>query len=757
NDQGALTSVTDPSGRVTRWTRDRAGRITSETRSGAMTRYERDERGLVTSITGPSGALTRLIRNSDGYIVAIVGAAGGRIAIERYAGGLPMSVTTPGGGRWSIGVDLLGRPDLIEDPTGRTVLLRRGPLGRLAQIQDSRFGTTKLKRGLGGALNGIEDPAGRLWGLVRDMAGRVVKVQLPGERSVRLDRDILGEISTIDDGNPIRVVRDGAGLPTEAGALAWRWSSAGMLSGVVSPLLDLSLRHDASGRVESVESADGSLWLRLSRDFAGRVVAFEGAEGVITLQRDLAGEIVVESDGDVEQTLIRGPSGHVERLSTARGTWRWLRDATGHLLRAIGPRELSLGLVRDDAGRVTLSRLSTGALLHRRWLESGGVLERIEDLDGGQQRERLTTFDSAGRIVLQQDIRGQSSRRSYGPDGELTAIVSDGGPIYLRNAEGSFGPGEAMMLFDEQGRLMEARPGDGPAAWGIAAGLLSAFWDPAGALRELVGDHGVIRLTHDAFGRLSSIEDLERGRWTLSYDVRGRLRAVSPPEAEPVSLLWSPEGHLLALGSQDLVHTPDSGGQLWSGEEGSGGAVWSQGEADTWRHGEAAQGWPRRTPDGHIALFEGGPLIGPDGAVEPVSRQATVKHPPTPWDPGARGREALWPEALLPTTPWHEPLELVRALGGIEELEQGTWSSCQGGEEGLGWPSEERTPPLGPAPGQLPMREDAITTALICATLPGGEPLEAGAVVDVLWRIEADLIDVPPEMLGAPVETRRRW
>lgn len=752
---GLMSRVTDPSGRAVRWEYDRAGRVTAEVRGGTVTRYIRDEAGRVVQIASPSGAVLRLSRDAGGYVVAITTPSGNEYAIERFAGGLPLRITDPAGGRWTFGLDLLGRPDLVEDPTGRTTAVTRNTLGRVDRIADSRFGVTLLKRGLAGELNAIEEPGGLQWGLVRDSLGRVMAVQLPDGRTVRLGRDILGEITSISDGAPITVGRDGAGRPVVAGGLSWQWSGGGVLQGVQSPLLDLRFLRDLSGRLEGIEAGGGALWLRLTRDFSGRIVRWEGAEGVITVRRDLNGAIV-EREGAGDLRLSRGPDGAVEKLVAEPGTWRWLRDAAGRVLRQLGPHELALGLVRDDAGRITLSRLSTGVLLHRRFVEAS-VLEHMEDFDGNALSEQLTALDRGGRIVEQQVLDGERIRRSYTPDGRLASIASAEGLVFTRTPEGSFGPGEAMTLNDGQGWLMEARPRAGVAAWGVAEGLLSAFWSEQGALEELVGERGMVRLQHDDFGRLSVVSDPSRGDWALSYDVRGRLRAVTPPDGETVPLLWSPEGDLLAIGERALVVSLPGGAQLWGTESGHGGALWMQGAAPFYRHGSLGQGWPRLTSSGQLALFEGGPLIDGHGAVEPLSGQPTVQPPPTPWAPGARGSAALRPDALMPTSLWHQPLQLMDALGGLaSSLSDEGWTRCPAGGDAAGWPDPAVVPPLGPAPGDLPLRDDPFTVALICALLPGGEAPGPGLMREILLHEESERIDVPLDMMEGTLDVWRR-
>ena len=744
---GRLTRLQDPTGRLVRWERDRAGRIDTETNAGAVTRYSRDAAGRVVAISSPTGAITRLTRDASGDVIAILDAAGNQISIERYPGGMPMRITDAVGGRWRVGLDLQGRPDLVEDPTGRSILLGRGPLGRLRRIEDSRYGVTDLKRGASGELNGITGPEGT-WGIVRDALGRPVTVREPSGRSWQLDRDILGEISRLTSGETFEIRRDSAGRPVEAGPMLWRWGATGLVE-VTGPGVAWQLGRDAAGRLERVVADGGAQWLQFTRDFRGAIVAWEGLDGVDEVSRDASGAIV--SSGDDTVRVGRGLRGAVERLTTPQGTWRWLRDAAGRVLRRLGPHELSLGFVRDDAGRVTLSRLSTGPLLRRRWVEAS-VLERVEDSRGQLIFEQLTAADRRGHVVQQQGLRDGTLRHSYDRDGRLSLVEGEQGALYSRTPEGSFGPGEAMALFDASGRLMEAQLTAGAPAWHVGQRTLSAFWSADGVLDELVGDQGMARLQHDSFGRLTEIAVLDEGAWRLGYDIRGRLRSVTPPDGGPIPLRWSPTGELLAIGDRAILFDAAGAAQVWATDGGAGGLTWLRGGTPGWRHGSLAQGWPRLLPSGAIEVFEGGPHITAEGAIEPISEVSTVTAPRVPW---AGGRAALLPDALRPSTPWHAPLGLLEAAGVLGPLDRGDWAMCPRGEEGGRWPDAVPHPPLGPSAGSLPISDDPITVALICSVLPGGSPLEADSLAVLLLEVEAEVVDVPAKMLDTVVTVRR--
>ena len=572
----------------------------------------------------------------------------------------------------------------------------------------------------------------------------MIQVSLPDERQIRVYRDILGEVSALQADEKIAIRRDSWGRPTSAGPLSWRWGSSGLV-GMQGPLLDVTFSRDTAGRLTGVQAGD--LWTRYSRDFQGGVIRLEGAEGLLTVLRDLSGQVVSE-EGPQLVSLTRSPTGLVSSINVGDRSWKRQPDAAGRPLQLTGPNGHRLGFIRDPAGRIILSRLASGALLLRRWL-SLSVLERIQDEHGDVIREVMTAFDHAGRITQQQGIGRLREERVYGPGGALQTIMTEEGPVFDRAGTTSFGPGEAMVLYDSAGRLLEARPSSLLPDWGIANEMLSAYWDPSGVLSELVGDAGVIRLHHDAFGRLSVVEELERGSWELSYDIRGRLWVVKPPDGPAVSLLWSPSGELLSIGERSLLYDQEGGVQLWTTAATSGSALWLHG-GYIWQQGELDQGWPRLTPDGHIALFKGGPLITPRGAIEPISGEPTLLRPSLLWSPRSSPRVAVDPGPLMPRSPWHAPLSLLGSLGAVQLDDGADWSSCPSKDSALPWPDPLVQPPLGPDPSWLPLREDPFTMALICAMVQQRLPLSSDWMRTVFLAEEADVVDIPLELLQAP-------
>lgn len=361
----------------------------------------------------------------------------------------------------------------------------------------------------------------------------------------------------------------------------------------------------------------------------------------------------------------------------------------------------------------------------------------------------MTVFDNAGRITQQQGLGRPREDRTYGPGGELRTILTEAGLIFERSGSTSFGPGEAMVLYEPSGRLLEARPATHLPDWGIASEMLSAYWSPSGLLSELVGDHGVIRLHHDAFGRLAEVEELDRGSWKLAYDIRGRLWKVTPPDGPVVSLLWSPSGELLSIGERALLYDLEGGVQAWATDAHGGSALWLRG-GYTWLQSASSQDWPRLTVDGHIALFKGGPTITSDGALEPISGLPTLLRTSMPWTLNGAPRAAMDPAPLMPQSVWHDVPSLLADLGVLTPIIGSDWAACPSLPSELPWPDPAVRPPLGPDPTWLPLREDPFTMALICAMVQQQLPLSQDWMRSVFLHEEAEAVDIPVRLLRAP-------
>jgi hypothetical protein len=166
---------------------------------------------------------------------------------------------------------------------------------------------------------------------------------------------------------------------------------------------------------------------------------------------------------------------------------------------------------------------------------------------------------------------------------------------------------------------------------------------------------------------------------------------------------------------------------------------------------------------GRLQLFPGGPLVGPEDALDPVSGLPTARPPgwlswsdPGWPDPTAQVRwpepdgasEVPWDPARWGTaTPWDDPFGLLVALGVLDPVLPGPWWTLEVPAAPLPWlPAdlEGRPSSLLPAPDALPIAEENLTARFLHAAL---RPREAPEVEEILRLLLADDLSFLPDTL----------
>ena len=763
--QGRLRSLTDPAGRRTAWERDAAGRVVAIDRGGGISRFERSTSGDLQKIVSPSGGSTSLGWDQAGGLVRIVDAVGGELRMVRAGRDALLSVVGRGGEAWSFATDLFGRTDRLVDPDRRVIALSRDAAGRLTGIEDSLWGRVRLDRRLDGQLVRVVDPEGRATGLVRDPAGRLRSVIRGDGQVIELERDAAGDLrEVLSSGGRIQIDRDAAGLPRSADGVTWGRDAAGRIRRLTDGGVELRFDRDPAGRISRIRGPGG--WqLAISRDRAGFVVGWRGTDGEIELSRDPAGRPSVERGGPESVQLQRDPRGLVEVATAGEARWRWLRDATGRVLRVVGPGSATLGVERDLLGRPRLLRFPDGSLQRLGW---AGALLSSELMDAAGQ------LLDATRWALRADGRPEwreeegSGRRTwrYDPADFLVAIEEEAGGAWSWTQGEVTGPGGATLLLDESGHLAEANPPMGPAAWRAGSRTIAIERDGVGRMSWIRGELDQTALHYDPIGRLEEIEVRGLGSWRLAWDARGRLARVEAPDGSLVRPLWTPTdratpgkggllltraaldpaGPLLARGSTEQIRVGGPGGWAVSERDGAVEILvrdpWGDPTRVLGEGGARLATSPGGLPELGVAgmagaagswqVFPGGPLIVGSRAFDPLSGEPIDGDLGLPWSPAGirteRRRTRLDPELWAPDSPWHDPVALLFALGAIPsfEGEDEAWSPGKAPDPAVGWLAaslDDARPPLGPAPWDLPLALDPMSQRWLAAAMgEGREP-----------------------------------
>ncbi len=853
---GRVVAIVDALGNELRIERRATGEpLRIAERTGASWRFEHDVFGRVERIADPADGRLDIRRNSGGAIVALIDLRRGRFDLARGTGGLLTRIQAPSGDRLELQHDALGRLSQLRQGEGSRVQVGRDALGEVVRLRAEpaeggaqvvvvrrdangaplSAGPVSWRRDASGRVVGIDGPGrrlrmaldatGRLLGartadwwlsLSRDGSGRVVQWS-GSDGVVDVRRDGAGRI--IEERVDLQAAPPGPGLPPAPDDDALPPEPVESAPAPVDDPLAAWLSGAAGPEEEGDTGAAGDTGapatdpLATERDHlgtwadelglsdpgqpAGEGLAEAGLEG-----EGSAGDLLgPQFPAERRVVLDRDLAGRVQRVRYDDDDWRIMRDAAGRMLRLTGPGGLAVGADRDDAGRVSLVRLARGALARLAWAEDDRVLV-FRGTDGVKLDSRLEELDALDRIG--RDSGGRFGARGWTRDGAGNPLVieSASGMAWSFGPAGSTGPDGEQLRFDADGRVVEARPPTGPAAWGVGAHVLSYAWSEASQLLQVAGELGAVAVLQDGLGRLRALHGERGEHWSLRYDARGRLSEVQRGGRRLHELVWAPvderaaglappqAGPAAGIEADDALLGSGPAGRhrwLWGpwgpavvrvgerlGEvmlDPAGMAWWSQGpDGPALRSSEQLRGYPEVAqelpaldlvgPAGSLQIFPGGPLMAPSAgpgtapagvALDPLSGQRIDGLSPWAWQPTPLFAEG--DVARLDPTPWRaqalwsEPLALLRALGEIEEPVDGRFVALPG--DGSPHPQlprglEQPEPPLGPPLQALPLDLDPLTEALLLAALPGGTAPDPDLAIRVLLADELDLPWLPP-------------
>lgn len=771
---GRVLAVVDPTGRRARWDYDERGHLLAAEAAGRTTRIERDDADRPTAIIDATGAMTQL-RWRDGRVYEVVDPAGSVVLIERGADGRPTGVVARGGGRFELQHGSDGLLRAVVDPVGRTLKIGRDSSGRVARVEQGDGGV-RLRRDGDGRITAV-DTLGQdavHTGLVRDASGRVKRV-LRADSTIVVDRDSAGEVQSVRlDRREVVVLRDARGRAVAAGPIEWHRDIVGRVVGVDGPGFSWDLTLDSVGALRRVRAGEGAsaLAVDVERDAAGRALAWRSGGSVVEVQRDAAGRTVVESVDGRTVRLTRGPRGLPQRLEAGRGTWRWSRGADGAVLRATGPDGAGIGVDRDDAGRVQLTRLPGGAIL-RRIFDGDLVLEALDDGRGTSLARHAWLPDIWGRPRWTQLDDAPRSMHRYDATGRRVAVELGEDAAWSFSPSMEQGPGGWVRALDELGRTTELMVGEQWPAWGAVGGAWAYVRDEAGRLASVNGADGAFTIVHDALQRMVLV-DSPAGTWSVDWDARGRPSSLSRPSGRS-ELIWPPspdvdgEWRPLATGADSAiawVHGPGVWG--WSAaEEGGGraaGGVGLPGLSGAYVEDPMGTMAVARTPSGGwdsgalapfdatggVQLFTGGPRLYVGGALEPAGAERTDGTLDWPWvvDDGHPRvmRSVIDPSGWSAEGPWGDPLALAVELG-VVDLPATTAGTL--GEPALTWlPASLDAPPVpaGPIPGAIDLdgELEPLVSRIVAHVQTGEGPVDWRVLTGPLVDADRELGWLPP-------------
>ncbi len=515
NANSDILSETDRRGKVWSWTYDHTGSVTSSRNPlNATTSIQYTNSSVVS--TSPMGrAVTH--NYSVGRIASIVDQAGFSEAFAYNASGLLTTYTDKRGGVWTRTYDAnLNRVASATDPLGRTTSFQygsstgfpvsvTGPNGDVASATTNQFGDYLTLTGPGNRL---------LSTMTYDVKGNMTSETDALGRTTSLQYDAYGNLTRVTRpdqtfvqaqfdlmGHPTQAV-DAAGGITTLSLDAWyRPWKATFADGTSS-----QIQHNAEGNVVSAVDELGRSG-SIQYDDAGRLISITNALGQVHSYF---------YDGD----------GHLIRVRNARGKER---------LMEVSPRGETTKITLPDGSQETWTYNANGEEASYTNALGQTVINQIDAVGRLIKRDLPTgvdpafTYDSADRIVSMQDATGTSTW-VYNAQGDVQRLSTPQGILdYAYNTVG-------------QKTLMTE----------VSIGSTSYGYDAFGRPSTEIGPFGDSQsYVYDSAGRISR-KNLSNGTYeTYSYDQRGRPVGQS---------LKNSSGQTLV----DHLYTLDSAGQVIS-------------------------------------------------------------------------------------------------------------------------------------------------------------------------------------------------
>lgn len=506
---GYLTSLTDPLGETSTFTRDAAGRVTQITRpAGGTVEMTYDANGNLTSITAPAGG-THTFEHTPMDELAKYTPPGSMPTLYEYDEDHRLSkLTLPSGDLVTISYDTAGRVVSRVSPAG-TITRAYDASGRVNTITAADGGTLTL--GYDGSLVTSRQWSGAVSGTV----------------STGYDSQLRLYSQSINQGSTYTIGYDAEGVPATIGALTvTRDPTSGLVTDTTVGVTNQNRGYNAFGELDSYTTTDGAGTI-LSADFTPDVLgrhasetrAILGVQTVYDYFYDAAGRLTgVDADGqpaerytydlngnrltaDVGGQMVSATYDSADRLLTHGGTTYeynalgqrtkrtsggtdtvYTYDERGVLLGVVLPNGDDIDYVIDGRGRRIGKRVN--GVLQKGWLYADGT-EPVAELDA--------TGALVSRFVAGYFERGGSTYR---------LITDERGSVRLV-VDASDGSVVQRIDYDAFGRVVnDTNPGFQP--FGFAGG----HYDP---------DTRLVR-----FGARDY--DAEVGRWTTPDPIgfRGR-------------------------------------------------------------------------------------------------------------------------------------------------------------------------------------------------------------------------------------------
>ena len=562
--------VTDPNGNVRRVKFGPTGYTTSDTYALGKPEqqtytYAYYADNLIQSVTDPLGRVTSYSYDANGNLTSITRLSGTANAVTTtmtYDGlyNLPLTVTDPLNNTTTFTYDVSGALVAITDPLQHQTIFANDPEGRPLSVTDTMGNTVQFSY-FAADLSTFTDPLSRTTTRFTDAAGRLLALTDPSGQTTKMAYNALNQLtSTIDPkGNGTTFSYDLNGnllTLTDANqhTTTYTYDNMDRLSTRKDPLQNQeSYQYDANGNSTQFTDRRSKIatfnYDGLNRKtFAGYgTTAGPAYESSVTYRYDTGNrltQIVDTSSG----TITRGYD-NLDRLTsdaTPQGTVGYGYDAAGRRTSLTVPGQSVVNYSFDSANRVTQ-------------ITQGSATVQFS-YDAANRRTSLTlpnsvvttyTYDNASQLTGITYASGTNSLGSlsyvYDLAGRRTSVGGSMATVNLPNAVSTTAYnvnnqlttwGTANLFYDANGNM-------------TSDGTHSYSWDARNRLAAM--DSGTTAsFGYDTFGRRSS-KTILTAQKSFLYDGANAVQELSGA---------TPTANVLAGGVDEVFQRTDSGGAM---------------------------------------------------------------------------------------------------------------------------------------------------------------------------------------------------
>lgn len=490
--------------------------------------------GQISSVTDPTGVVTRLSYDARGNLTGVLNAVGDMLTVEHDAQDRPVSVVSPSGGTMRVEYDVASRPVRVIDPAGNVTVYTYTPAGKVASITDAVGGVRRFEYNAAGEL--------------------VAQVAPDGARTVREINELGYTVAETDPlGHVTKFVHDGMGRVTEkidpAGNVwASRYNAADTMVEHTDPtgVLTRVSRDSAAGKITHQDGVGNTATVGF--DALGRVMSSIDPSGAVTSwAHQFLTNITTASSGegdrepahrqgasepvrvqDPTENLVRVPGAHALRTCTdaAGQVSGEVCDAAGRVLRQVSASGAVTEYSYDACGRVASVTDADGVMTEYRYdadsrlvakTRAGVVVESfVYDLCGRVLERRAGTklvgryaYDAAGRVVRCVDAAWGTRSFSYDACGRVVKAVSGVG-------------GTCFFDYDGAGRLLARR-----VATSEGFATTSYAYDAVGNVVSVTDPFGAVtKYAYDGAHRCTEVMNPDGSRVSYAYDGAGEVASM---------------------------------------------------------------------------------------------------------------------------------------------------------------------------------------------------------------------------------------